>query len=217
MQTGFIPIYAGCRRRVRRRFGRIRVFFSSCSPIAVLLYNAISLARYFSILRVYWLQSNLESRAILKSHSMVHVPIGCYFTFQIPHFPRCNFNASKSLSATSFVVSANRLWLSLRIKDFEKVNADSFRVNASRRHVCREISGNLSNTFFFSYFFSFSRAGIWRLHRSSFNPLRPNSDLSQTSHCNIKGLSVSEVMRIENMITQVKFYCYFNSFSPLLL
>ena len=29
-----------------------------------------------------------------------------------------------------------------------------------------------------------------------------NSDLSQTSHCNIKGLSVSEVMRIENMITQ---------------
>ena len=38
------------------------------------------------------------------------------------------------------------------------------------------------------------------------NPLRPNSDLSQTSHCNIKGLSLSEVMRIENMITQVKFY-----------
>ena len=36
-----------------------------------------------------------------------------------------------------------------------------------------------------------------------FNPLRPNSDLSQTSHCNIKGLSVSEVMRIENKITQV--------------
>ena len=39
-----------------------------------------------------------------------------------------------------------------------------------------------------------------------FNPLRPNSDLSQTSHCNIKGLSISEVMRIENMITQVKLY-----------
>ena len=38
------------------------------------------------------------------------------------------------------------------------------------------------------------------------NPSRPNSDLSQTSHCNIKGLSVSEVMRFENMITQVKFY-----------
>ena len=49
------------------------------------------------------------------------------------------------------------------------------------------------------------------------NPLRPNNDLTQTSHCNIKGLSVSEVMRIENMITQVKFYRYFNSFSPLLL
>ena len=40
----------------------------------------------------------------------------------------------------------------------------------------------------------------------SLNPLRPNSDVSQTSHCNIKSLSVSEVMRIENMITQVQFY-----------
>ena len=39
-----------------------------------------------------------------------------------------------------------------------------------------------------------------------FNPLRPNSDPSQTSHCNIKGLSGCEVMRIENMITQVRFY-----------
>ena len=28
------------------------------------------------------------------------------------------------------------------------------------------------------------------------NPLKPNRDLSQTSHCNIKGLSVSEVIRI---------------------
>ena len=49
------------------------------------------------------------------------------------------------------------------------------------------------------------------------NPLRPNSDLSQTSHCNIKGLSVSKVMRIENMITQAQFYLFFNSFSPLRL
>ena len=49
------------------------------------------------------------------------------------------------------------------------------------------------------------------------NPLRPNSDLSQTSHCNIKGLSVREVMRIENMIPQVKFYWYLNSFSQLLI
>ena len=31
------------------------------------------------------------------------------------------------------------------------------------------------------------------------NPVRPNNDLSQTSRCNIKGLSVSEVMRIENI------------------
>ena len=36
-------------------------------------------------------------------------------------------------------------------------------------------------------------------------PLRPNNDVSQTSHCNIKGVSVSEVMRIESMITQVQF------------
>ena len=40
----------------------------------------------------------------------------------------------------------------------------------------------------------------------SINPLRPNNDVSQTSHCNIKSVSVSEVMRIENMITQV--HCY---------
>ena len=33
-----------------------------------------------------------------------------------------------------------------------------------------------------------------------------NNDLSQTSPCNIKGLSASEVLRIENMITQMKFY-----------
>ena len=38
-----------------------------------------------------------------------------------------------------------------------------------------------------------------------FNLLSPNSDLSQMSHCDIKGLSVREVMRIENMITQLKF------------
>ena len=45
------------------------------------------------------------------------------------------------------------------------------------------------------------------------NSSRPNNDPSQTSHCNIKGVSVSEVMRIDNMITQVQFYLYFNSFS----
>ena len=38
-----------------------------------------------------------------------------------------------------------------------------------------------------------------------FNPLRPNNDVSQTSHRNIKGVSASEVMRIDNMITQVQF------------
>ena len=42
--------------------------------------------------------------------------------------------------------------------------------------------------------------------RKSTKSQLPNSDLSLTSHCNIKGLSVREVMRIESMITQVKFY-----------
>ena len=42
------------------------------------------------------------------------------------------------------------------------------------------------------------------MYISFVNPFkRPNNDASQTSHCNIKGVSVSEVMRIENMITQV--------------
>ena len=31
------------------------------------------------------------------------------------------------------------------------------------------------------------------------------SDPSQISHCNIKGLSVRELIRIENVTTQVKF------------
>ena len=53
---------------------------------------------------------------------------------------------------------------------------------------------------------------IWELFgpvQSSSSHLFTNndsSDLSQTSHCNIKGLSVSEVMRTENMINQVKLY-----------
>ena len=38
------------------------------------------------------------------------------------------------------------------------------------------------------------------------NPLRLNNDPSQASPCNIKGLSLSEVLGIENMITQMKFY-----------
>ena len=50
------------------------------------------------------------------------------------------------------------------------------------------------------------RIQVIYMRQSIVNPLRPNNDLSQTSHCKIKGLSVSEVMRIENMIIQVKFY-----------
>ena len=44
--------------------------------------------------------AQLASRAILKSHKTMHVPIGGYFTFQIPHFPRYNSNGSKSIPAT---------------------------------------------------------------------------------------------------------------------
>ena len=52
----------------------------------------------------------------------------------------------------------------------------------------------------------YTSLGVVVEFRLIFNPLRPNNDVSQTSHCNIKGVSVSEVMRIENMITQVQFY-----------
>ena len=50
-----------------------------------------------------------------------------------------------------------------------------------------------------------------------FNPLRPKNDLNEIYHCNIQGLSVREIMRIENMISQVKFCSYLKRFSPLLL
>ena len=66
-------------------------------------------------------------------------------------------------------------------------------------------------------FGEFINFGLGTVRSERVNPQRPNSDLSKTSHCNIKGLSVSAVIRIENMITQVQFYLYFNSFSPLLL
>ena len=72
-------------------------------------------ALLFSCAGFHWLQSNLESHAILKSHRTVHVPIGCYFTFQIAHFLCCNLNAN-SLPATSLFVSANRLRLLLHIQ-----------------------------------------------------------------------------------------------------
>ena len=57
-------------------------------------------------------------------------------------------------------------------------------------------------------FHSWSQSCSVRIKRDPLviNPLRPNIDVSQTSHCIIKGVSVSEVMRIENMITQVQFY-----------
>ena len=53
-----------------------------------------------------------------------------------------------------------------------------------------------------------------RFPEISLNPLRPNNDLSQTSPCNIKGLSVTEVLRIENMITQIKILLIFEQLLP---
>ena len=38
-----------------------------------------------------------------------------------------------------------------------------------------------------------------RLTVLSINPLRPNNDLSQTSHCNIKGLSASDAEKFINV------------------
>ena len=70
-------------------------FFLLCDSGAIVRFRVMCSWRF------YWLQSKLESLAILKSHRTVQVPIGCYFTFQISHFHRCNFSASKSLPVTS--------------------------------------------------------------------------------------------------------------------
>ena len=50
--------------------------------------------------------------------------------------------------------------------------------------------------------------------REVINLSRANSDPSQTSHCNITGLSVREVMRIENRITKVEFLLIFQQLVP---
>ena len=98
--------------------------------IPFLFFNFSFKSPYFSIERFHWLQSNLKSREIPKPHRTVHVPIGCYFTFQIPHFPRCN------IPAISLFVSARRLSLSLRIKSLICLHRlIRSRVNTSRRLV----------------------------------------------------------------------------------
>ena len=53
--------------------------------------------------------------------------------------------------------------------------------------------------------------------RHNLDRLSPNSDMTQISHCSTKGLLVTEVMRIENTLTQVQFSRHFDSFSPLFL
>ena len=50
------------------------------------------------------------------------------------------------------------------------------------------------------YPFSQLKPKLFRSCFAKLNPLKTNSDLSQTSHYNIKSLSVREVVRIENMI-----------------
>ena len=52
--------------------------------------------------------------------------------------------------------------------------------------------------------YRFSRS-IFVLKFEYLTPLSLHSDLSEISHCSIRGLSVREVMRIENMTTKVKF------------
>ena len=91
--------------------------------------------------------------------------------------------------------------------------SDSWRSYLRMVYVCY-LDLKMIDTFF-QTFYQMVSVGLYPVSQGlreifdkqfSLNPLRPNSDLSQTSHCNIKGLSVSEVMRIENIITQVKFY-----------
>ena len=85
----------------------------------------------------------------------------------------------------------------------ELVNG-SLRVQADfgggKKKLCDQMGTSIQSFEFSNFQF------VCKLCILLINPLRPNSDPFQTSHCNIKGLLVSEVMRIENMITQVKFY-----------
>ena len=86
--------------------------------LMVITNRHVFLLRHFIGSRCHFplFQPTLESRAMLMSNRTIHVQIGCHFSFQFPHSPRCNFNASKSLPATSLLVSSNRLWSALRIK-----------------------------------------------------------------------------------------------------
>ena len=65
--------------------------------------------------------------------------------------------------------------------------------------VCKQFKKNLRKTFC-------QISARLLTDAMSINLLRPNNDVSETSHCNIKSLSVSEDKRIENMMTQVQFY-----------
>ena len=96
-------------------------------------------------------------------------------------------------------------------KDLVDINVtDAFRLGitafqtASVSYLPSVISDLMQRWWFFRSIFETEGAAL--ISHVRINPLRPNNDLNQTSPCNIKGLSVSGVMRIENMITQMKFY-----------
>ena len=50
---------------------------------------------------------------------------------------------------------------------------------------------------------------LYFAHAVLLGGLSPNYDPSQISHCNIKGLLVREIMRTENMTTQVRILLIF--------
>ena len=86
-----ICINKRCRRLALQGFPRIQFFHRGHKLRCFLLCNSIGSTCHVSPLcNLYWLQPNLH-----------HMPISCFFTFQILHFPCCNLNASKSLPATS--------------------------------------------------------------------------------------------------------------------
>ena len=131
----------GCHRRERQGFGRtpVRYFFyrghkSPCFSIVdsigsscrvFLLCNYIgSWCRvlFYCIVRFHWLQSNVESRAILKSHSTVHT------NWLLVHLSNSTFPGSLQTRLLVQIDSDYRDALNVYY-----VYTDSSRVNAFRR------------------------------------------------------------------------------------
>ena len=88
-------------------------------------------------LQSHWLQLNLESRAVLKSHRTVHVPVVCYVTFPISLFPRCDINANKSSPVTKVNYQPQGRWDKLATVRDSKTDVSSVNpfVRVNRRPV----------------------------------------------------------------------------------